>query len=121
VSRDVLHEIADQFHTWVVNRSQKWSAPSWKHRTVDGTISVDRYFRRAEPDLVVAILKAREPARIMIAIGNKKENRWHVQIAQHWLVQYNFYVNDRQWSDVRPGLPVPSVFCGVCLAYRRSG
>ena len=27
VSRNVLHEIADQFHKWVVNRSQKWDAP----------------------------------------------------------------------------------------------
>jgi len=25
-------------------------------------------------------LKAREPARILIAIGNKKDNRWHLQI-----------------------------------------
>ena len=72
---------------------------------------MDRYFRRAEPDQVVAILKAREPARIMIAIGNKKENRWHLQIAQRWVIQYNFYVNDKQWGpDVRSGLPVPAVF-----------
>jgi hypothetical protein len=39
VSRNVLHEIADQFHNWVVNRSQKWVLPCWKHRKVDGTIS----------------------------------------------------------------------------------
>ena len=29
VSRDVLREIADQFHNWVKNRSEEWSAPSW--------------------------------------------------------------------------------------------
>jgi hypothetical protein len=33
---------------------------------------------------VVVILKAREPARIMIAIGS--ENRWHLQLAQRWVV-----------------------------------
>jgi hypothetical protein len=27
VSRDVLREIAGQFHNWVLNRSQKWGAP----------------------------------------------------------------------------------------------
>jgi len=27
VSRDVLREIARQFHNWVKNRSQKWGAP----------------------------------------------------------------------------------------------
>ena len=40
---------------------------------------VERYFQRAA-DQVVVILKAREPARILIAIGTK-ENRWHLQIA----------------------------------------
>ena len=43
---------------------------------------LDPYFRRAKPNQVVAIVKGREPARIMIAIGNKKENRWHLQFAQ---------------------------------------
>ena len=27
VSRDVLREIADQFHNWVKHRCQKWDAP----------------------------------------------------------------------------------------------
>ncbi len=27
VSRDVLREIADQFHNWMKNRSEKWGAP----------------------------------------------------------------------------------------------
>src|SRR5207302_9604990 len=49
-------------------------------------------------DQIVVILKAREPARILIAIGNKKDNRWHLQIAQRWVMQYNFYVNDRNWG-----------------------
>ena len=34
----------------------------------------------------------------MIAIGNKQDNRWHLQLAQRWVVQYNFYVNDRHWG-----------------------
>ena len=29
---------------------------------------------------VIVILKAREPARIMTAIGDKKLNRWHLQV-----------------------------------------
>ncbi|MGA8622579.1 MAG: hypothetical protein WB660_29155, partial [Candidatus Sulfotelmatobacter sp.] len=39
----------------------------------------------------------REPARILTALGNKKDNRW-LQLAQRWIVQYNFYVNDRHWG-----------------------
>ena len=98
VSRAVLHEIADQFHNWVVNRSQKMDEPILEVLEGRRDDFMDRYFRRAEPDQVVAIMKAREPARIMIAIGNKKENRWHLQIAQRWVMQYNFYVNDKQWG-----------------------
>ena len=57
---------------------------------------VDPYFARPKPDQVVVILKAREPARIMIAIGGK--DRWHLQIADRWVLQYNFYINDRIWG-----------------------
>jgi hypothetical protein len=64
---------------------------------------------------VVAIVKGREPARIMTAIGNKKDNRWHLQIAQRWVVQYNFYVNDERWGPmfVRmcPYLPFSARVC----------
>lgn len=59
---------------------------------------VEPYFRKAKPDQVVAILKAREPARIMTALGNPKQNRWHLQMAQRWVLQYNFYVNDARWG-----------------------
>ncbi|MBO0765395.1 MAG: hypothetical protein J2P50_12520 [Hyphomicrobiaceae bacterium] len=59
---------------------------------------VDPYFKRAKPDAVVLVLKAREPARIMIAIGDKTANRWHLQCAQRWLVHYNVYINDSRWG-----------------------
>ena len=51
---------------------------------------VDPYFRHANTDEVVVILKAREPARMMIAIG--KDDHWHLQLVQRWIIQYNFYV-----------------------------
>jgi hypothetical protein len=35
---------------------------------------------------------------IMTAIGDRKVNRWHLQIADRWVVQYNFYVNDGRWG-----------------------
>jgi hypothetical protein len=44
------------------------------------------------------VLKAREPARIMIAIGDRIANRWHLQFAERWVVQYNFFVNDARWG-----------------------
>ena len=74
---------------------------------------VDPYFKQAKTDQVVVILKAREPARIMIAIG--AEERWHLQLAQRWIVQYNFYINDQRWGRMfvrmSPYLPFSARVC----------
>jgi hypothetical protein len=98
VSRKVLTDIGDQFKHWVTNRSEKWGTPILDAPEGRRDEFIEPYFRKAKPDQVVAILKAREPARIMTAIGSAKENRWHLQIAQRWVIQYNFYVNDARWG-----------------------
>ena len=100
VSRKVLTDIADRFSNWVKNRSEKWSAPILEAPQGRRDDFLEPYFKKAKPDQVVAILKAREPARIMTAIGTPKENRWHLQMAQRWVVQYNFYVNDARWGKM---------------------
>jgi hypothetical protein len=98
VTRDLLHEIADQYTNWVTNRSQKWNAPILEAPEGRRDGFMEPYFKRAKPDEVVAILRAREPARILIANGNKKDDRWHLQLAQRWVIQYNFYINDARWG-----------------------
>jgi hypothetical protein len=30
----------------------------------------------------------------MTAVGTKKETRWHLELKQRWVDQYNFYLND---------------------------
>jgi len=99
VSRDVLREISEQFHGWVKNRSEKWNAPILEAPKSRRDEFVAPYFRRAQPDQVVLILKAREPARILTAIGNRQDNRWHLQLAQRGVIHYNFYLNDRHWAE----------------------
>ena len=84
VSRDVLREIATQFQYWVINRSRKWGAPILEAPEGRRDELIKPYFRKAKPNQVVVIVKGREPARIMIAIGNKKNDRWHLQMAQRW-------------------------------------
>ena len=115
VSRKVLTEIADQFHGWVKNRSEIWHAPIMEAPEGRRDEFVEPYFHQAKPDQIVAIVKAREPARIMVAIGNNKENRWHVQIAQRWVVPYNFYVNDahggKMFVRMCPYLPFSARVC----------
>jgi hypothetical protein len=74
---------------------------------------VARYFRRAQPDQVVAIIKAREPATIMTAIG--KDDRWHLEMKRRWVEQYNFYVQDSRWGQmfvrVCPYFPFSARIC----------
>jgi hypothetical protein len=60
----------------VKEQADKWNAPIVEPPRGRRDEFVDPYFRGAGPDQVIVILKAREPARIMTAIGDKKLNRW---------------------------------------------
>ena len=72
---------------------------------------MDPNLLRAKPDEVVAILRAREPARILIANGNKRDDRWHLHLAQRWVIQYNFYILDARWGHVHR--PEPASWVGM--------
>src|SRR5579864_1480658 len=115
VTRDTLRGIADQFQRWVTERAEKRNIPIIEAPKGRRDDFVDPYFERAKPDAIVVILKAREPARIMTAIGDKVTNRWHLQFAQRWVTQYNFYINDRNWGRmfvrICPYLPFSARIC----------
>jgi hypothetical protein len=96
VSRPLLRDIATQYHNWVQNRSQKWAVPIQADPPGRRDDFVDRYFRGAQPNQVVAIIKAREPATILTAIG--KDDRWHLEMKRRWVEQYNFYLQDSRWG-----------------------
>ena len=99
VSRHTLRDVADHFQQWL---KAAWSAkrniPVLEAPKGRRDELVEPYFKGAEPDEVVVVLKAREPARIMIAIGDKLNNRWHLQFAERWVVRYNVYVSDERWG-----------------------
>jgi hypothetical protein len=97
VSKAVLRHIATQYASWVTAYAKRWDAPILDAPTGERRDQfVDPYFRRAEPDHIVAILKARQPARMLVAIG--KDDRWHLEYKRRWPVQYNFYLLDREWG-----------------------
>lgn len=96
VSRVVLRDVATQYERWVNARAAEWHAPILGAPAGRRDAFVEPYFRGAQPDQIVAIIKAREPARILVAIG--KDDRWHLQYARRWIIQYNFYVQDRDWG-----------------------
>jgi len=99
VTRRVLTEIADQFQYWLKNRSEKWGAPiveapDEKRRDA----FVEPYLRNCEPDRVAVILKAREPARILVAIGGEANDSPHLEFKQRWVNQFNLYLKDKRWG-----------------------
>jgi hypothetical protein len=103
VTKKVLTKIADQFQNWLTGRSEKWGVPILEPPEGDGDESrrnkfVEKYFRDAKPNQVVAILKAREPSRILVAIGDKGNDSPHLEYKQRWVNQFNFYVNDPHWG-----------------------
>ncbi len=98
VTRTALTGIADRFRDWITNRSQRWGVPILEAPEGRRDDFLDPYFKRTKANEVVAILRAREPARILIANGNKKDDRWHLQITQRWVNQYSIYINDARWG-----------------------
>jgi hypothetical protein len=115
VTRHLLRGIADHFQQWLKGWTERANIPVVEAPEGRRDEFVDPYFKRAKPDAVVLVIKAREPARIMIAIGDKTANRWHLQFAQRWVVQYNVYINDSRWGRmfVRmcPYLPFSARVC----------
>src|SRR5260370_14942705 len=96
VTRKVLTEIADQFQNWLKNRSEKWGAPVLEAPEDERRDDfVQQYLQRAETDQVAVILKAREPARILVAIGGEKNDSPHLEFKQRWGNQFNFFLNDQ--------------------------
>ena len=114
VSKSVLRNIAGQYEHWVTARAAQWHAPLVG--APDGQrrdAFVEPFFHRAQPDQIVVILKAREPARILVAIG--KDDRWHLEYKRRWVTQYNFYLRDRDWGRmfvrVCPYFPFSARLC----------
>jgi hypothetical protein len=115
VCRKTLRGISDQFQQWVKGWSAKHGIPIIDAPEGRRDDFVEPYFKGVGPDAVVVILKAREPARIMTAIGDETTNRWHLQIANRWVMQYNFYINDAHWGPmfvrICPYLPFSARIC----------
>ena len=109
-----MHGVADRFQQWLKQWSEKRGVPVLEAPKGRRDEFVEPYFKGAKPDQVVAVLKAREPARIMIAIGDRAANRWHLQFAERWVVQFNFYVNDERWGRMFVRM------CPTCRSRRES-
>jgi hypothetical protein len=105
VIRRTLTEIADQFHHWVINRAERWAAPiveAPQHERRDDFVLP--YLQKTVADHVAVILKAREPARILVAIGGEQNQCPHLELKQRWVNQYNFSI-----SAIKQAMPSSTI------------
>ena len=113
VSRKVLRDVASDYQNWVMHSAQKWGAEVLDAPEGRRDEFVEPYFRNAEPDQVVLIIKAREPAGIMTAIG--AADKWHLETKYRWVNQFNFYLQDAEWGPmfvrVCPYFPFSTRIC----------
>ena len=98
MSRKVLRDVANDYHSWVASRAQKWGVEIVDPPDGRRDDFVEPYFKRAKPDQVVVIIKAREPAGIMTATGAGQ--KWHLETKYRWVNQYNFYLQDAEWGSM---------------------
>jgi len=79
------------------NRSIAWDAPILEDPKDRRDQFMDRFFKHARPDQIVAIIKARVPNRILVSIGSKTAAGRNIELKN----QYNFYLNDENlWLGV---------------------
>lgn len=99
VSRQILRDIATQYHNWVQYCSRKSGAPLLDAPEEEKREQfVSPYFQRVQSDRIVVILKAREPARILVSIAKSAHEQGHLLYKRRWVDQYNFYIHDRAWG-----------------------
>ena len=113
VTRKVLRDVASQYHEWAERSAKKWGAEIVDDPKGRRDHFVEPYFRNAQPDQVVVIIKAREPAGIMKAFGQGE--KWHLETKYSWVKQYNFYIQDAEWGPmfvrVCPYFPFSTRIC----------
>ena len=66
-----LHDISERYHQWVRNQAERWKVPILEYPEGRREDMVAPYFTRAQPDRMVAIIKSREPANILVRIGGR--------------------------------------------------
>jgi len=113
VSRKVLRDVANDYHSWVRHSAQQWGAEIMSAPKGRRDEFVEPYCQNAQPDQVVMIIKAREPAGIMTAVG--AGDKWHLETKYRWVDQYNFYLQDAEWGPmfvrVCPYFPFSTRIC----------
>ena len=99
VHKNDLVKISTDYERWVREQVQSSQCPLLEDPEERRDKFMEPYFASAQPDQIVGIIKAREPGRIMTAVGLKGKST-HLESKFRWVNQYNFYIQDRDFGPI---------------------
>lgn len=94
-----LVRISDDYEKWVRQQVQNSQCPLLENVEGRRDQFMEQYFASAQPDQIVGIIKAREPGRIMTAVGLQGKST-HLESKLRWVNQYNFYIQDLDFGPL---------------------
>lgn len=99
VHKNHLVKISTDYEKWVREQVQSSQCPLLENPEDRRDKFMEPYFASAQPDQIVGIIKAREPGRIMTAVGLPGKST-HLESKLRWVNHYNFYIQDRDFGPI---------------------
>ena len=99
VHKSDLVKISTNYEKWVREEVQSKQCPLLEDPEGRRDEFMEPYFASAEPDQIVGIIKAREPGRIITAVGLSGKST-HLESKWRWVNQYNFYIRDHDFGPI---------------------
>jgi hypothetical protein len=94
-----LVKISADYEKWVRQQVQSSQCPLLENIEGRRDQFMEQYFTSAQPDQIVGIIKAREPGRIMTAVGLQGKST-HLESKLRWVNQFNFYIQDLDFGPL---------------------
>ena len=114
VHKNDLVKISNEYERWVREEIQSGQCPLLEAPEGRRDEFMEPYFASAQADQIVGIIKAREPVRILTAVGFRGQST-HLELKLRWVNQYNYYIQDRAFGPmfvrVSPYFPFPARLC----------
>jgi len=114
VHKHDLVKISNDYERWVREEIQSSQCPLLEAPEERRDEFMEPYFTSAQADQIVGIIKAREPVRILTAVGFRGKST-HLELKLRWVNQYNYYIQDRDFGPmfvrVSPYFPFTARLC----------
>lgn len=97
LTRQVLNQIATANQEWIEAQANHWKVPIVADPDGRRDDFVRPLFSNPDPDRVVCIIQAREPAWIYTSVGQQS---CHLELKKRWVKQYSIYIRDREFGKM---------------------